>query len=116
MSVKKRTLKIENSTLFFTNAEIALEVHACSVTSNSLQAHGLYLIRPFCPWIFQASIVEQVAFPTLGDLPDPGMEPNPLDLLHWQADSLPQRHMGSSALEVAPFKILRTFEDVSLSE
>ena len=75
-------------------------------TSSGPSVHG----------IFQASIVEQVAFPTLGDLPDPGMEPNPLDLLHWQADSLPQRHMGSSALEVAPFKILRTFEDVSLSE
>ena len=52
MSVKKRTLKTENSTLFFTNAEIALEVHACSVTSNSLQPHGLYLIRPLCPWNF----------------------------------------------------------------
>ena len=55
----------------------------------------------------------RLPFPTPGDLPDPGMEPSPLDLLHWQADSLPQRHMGSPALEIAPFKILRTFGDVS---
>ena len=37
----------------------------------------------------------RLPFPTLGDLPNSGMEPNPLDLLHWQADPLPQRHMGS---------------------
>ena len=29
-------------------------------------------------------------FPTPGDLPDPG-----ISLLHWQADSLPLRHLGS---------------------
>ena len=29
-------------------------------------------------------------FPTPGDLPDPG-----IGLLHWQADSLPLRHLGS---------------------
>ena len=28
-------------------------------------------------------------FPSPGDLPDPGIEPESLNLLHWQADSLP---------------------------
>ena len=28
-------------------------------------------------------------FPSPGDLPDPGMEPSSLRLLHWQVDSLP---------------------------
>ena len=29
-------------------------------------------------------------FPTPGDLPDPGIKPYLLCLLHWQVDSLPQ--------------------------
>ena len=33
-------------------------------------------------------------WPTPGDLPDPGIEPTFLCLLHWQADSLPLSHMG----------------------
>ena len=33
--------------------------------------------------------------PTPGDLPDPGIEPHLLYLLHWQVDSLPLRHLGS---------------------
>ena len=36
-------------------------------------------------------------FPTPGDLPDSGIElPFLLSLLHWQADSLPLCHLGSS--------------------
>ena len=31
-------------------------------------------------------------FPSLEDLPDPGINP---DLLHWQVDSLPLNHLGS---------------------
>ena len=31
----------------------------------------------------------RLPFPTLGDLPNPGMEPTTLCLLHWQVDSLP---------------------------
>ena len=34
-------------------------------------------------------------FPPPGDLPDPGTEPRLLQLLHWQADSLPLSHLGS---------------------
>ena len=33
--------------------------------------------------------------PTPGDLPGPGIEPNLLQLLHWQAGSLPLCHLGS---------------------
>ena len=33
-------------------------------------------------------------FPSLGDLPDPGIEPMSLSLLHWQEDSLPQAPPG----------------------
>ena len=34
--------------------------------------------------------------PPPGDLPDPGIEPKSLCLLHWQAGSLPLNHLGSS--------------------
>ena len=37
----------------------------------------------------------ELSFPPPGDLPDPGMEPTYLHLLHWQADSLPLSHMES---------------------
>ena len=47
--------------------------------SNSLQPHGLYII-------LQARILEWVAFPSPGDLPNPGIEPRSPAL---QADSLP---------------------------
>ena len=52
-----------------------------SVTSNSLQHHGLY-----SPWNSQARILEWVPFPSPGDLPNPGIEPRSPTL---QADSLP---------------------------
>ena len=45
--------------------------------------------------ILQARILEWVAMPTPpGDLPDPGIEPVSLSLLHWQAGSLPQAPPG----------------------
>ena len=34
-------------------------------------------------------------FPPPGDLPNLGIEPRLLWLLHWQADSLPPNHLGS---------------------
>ena len=39
-----------------------------------------------CPWNSPARILEWVAIPFPGDLPDPGIEPRPPSL---QADSLP---------------------------
>ena len=42
--------------------------------------------------IFQARILEWVAIPSAGDLPDPGSKPvSPT----WQEDSLPLSHLGS---------------------
>ena len=39
----------------------------------------------------------RLPFPSPGDLPDPGIKPNPclLCLLHWQAGFLSLRHLGS---------------------
>ena len=45
--------------------------------------------------IFQARILEQVVFPTPGDLPDLGIKFASLCLLRWQVDSLPQVPPGS---------------------
>ena len=39
--------------------------------------------------ILQAGILQSVARPPPGDLPDPGIDPCLLCLVHWQAGSLP---------------------------
>ena len=46
--------------------------------------------------IFQARILERLLFPMPGDLPTQGSNLHFLHLLHWQADSLPPHHLGSS--------------------
>jgi len=38
----------------------------------------------------------KLPFLTAGDLPDPGIDPQLLCFLHWQVDSLPQHHLGST--------------------
>ena len=44
--------------------------------------------------ILQARILEWVAFPSTGDLPNPGMEPSSLTL---QTDSLPAESQGNQS-------------------
>ena len=70
--------------------------HACSVRSNSLWTQGLSPARLLCPWnipgkntrvgwhfLFQGIFLTQ------------GSNLCPLNLLHWQAYSLPLSHQGS---------------------
>ena len=45
--------------------------------------------------IFQARILEWVAIPSSGDLPDPGIEPESYALPARQADSLPVEPLGN---------------------
>ena len=48
----------------------------CSVVSDSLEPYGLYLTRLLCPMGFsQQEYWSGLPFPSLGDLPDPGIEP-----------------------------------------
>jgi len=67
-------------------------IHVCyvcvsrSVVSDSLQSHGLCPPASSVHGIFQARILEGVAFPPPGNLPIPGTEPCSPAL---QADSLP---------------------------
>ena len=56
----------------------------CSPPGSSVQ--GILLAR----------ILEWLASPFSGDLPDPGVEPT--SLLHWQADSLPLSQLGRASL------------------
>ena len=46
------------------------------------------LHAPLSMGILHTRILEWVAMPSSSDLPDPGMEPTPLNLLHWQVGSL----------------------------
>ena len=63
------------------------ESESCSVASYFLQPHGLYTVHG----ILQARILEWVAFPFPGDLPNPGIEPRSPTL---QAGSLPAEPLG----------------------
>ena len=55
----------------FKNAFCCLVAKLCP---TFLRPHGLQPPRPLCPWTYQARILEWVAFPSPGDLPDPGIE------------------------------------------
>ena len=72
-------------------------LHACSIMSDSLQPHGLYIV-------FQATLSmpfprqEQwrgLPFPPPRDLPNPGIKPEFPATPALQADSLPLHHLGS---------------------
>ena len=45
-------------------------------------------------------------FPAPGDLPNPGIKPSLLSLLHWQEDSLPSEPSGNHLVEHSRFQIL----------
>ena len=66
-----------------------------SVMSDSLQPLDCSLPGSSGHWNFQVRILEWVAFPT-PDLPDHRSNPCLLHLLHWQLESLPLCHLGSS--------------------
>ena len=67
-----------------------------SVVFNSLRPHGLLPARLLCPWILQARILEWVAIPfSRGSSWLRDQSHISLHLLHWQAGSLPLRHLGS---------------------
>ena len=60
----------------------------CSVVSDSLRPHGLYLPRLLCPWRFpKQEYWNGLPCPPPGDLPNPGIQPRSPAL---QVDSLPE--------------------------
>ena len=61
---------------------VHMHMWVCSVVSDSLRPPPVSSVHE----IFQARVLEWVAIPFSGDLPDPGMEPGSPAL---QADSLP---------------------------
>ena len=67
---------------------------ACSVTQScpTLQPYGLQPSRLLCPWGSPGKNTCGLPFPSLGDLPDPGIEPMSPVL---QEDSLPLSHLGN---------------------
>ena len=76
----------------------------CSVVSYSLQPHAACrrrapgtVLGSFIHGIFQARILEWVAFPSPGDLPIPGIKPGFPAL---QKDSLPTGHQWSPPLMI----------------
>ena len=58
----------------------------------------------FVHGILQARILEWVAMPSSGDLPDPGIEPVSLSLLRWQVGSLPLAPPPNDLFHLANWK------------
>ena len=63
--------------------------------SDSLWPHGRWPVRLLCPWDSPGENTGVVAFPSPGDLPDPGIKPGSLPL---QVDSLPAELPGKPFL------------------
>ena len=64
---------------------------ACSLVSNSLQPHELYVAH-HAPLSMEFSGQEYwsgLPSPSPGDLPNPGIKPVSLCLLYWQVDPSP---------------------------
>ena len=62
----------------------------------------------------QARILKWVAFPTPGDLPNPGIEPASLSLLHWQVGSLLLVPPGKPIVMVTRNYFLTAFSSLRL--
>ena len=69
---------------------------SCSVVSDSLQPHGVEPTRLLCPWDSPGKNIGVDYHALLqGIFPTQRWNPCLLHLLHWQADFLPQCHLGS---------------------
>ena len=65
--------------------------------SDSLQPHGLQPARLPCPWGFsRQEHWNGLPCPPPGGIPNPGIKPSLLSLLHWQGDSLRPGPPGKS--------------------
>ena len=77
---------------------LALCACVCSVMSDSLQPHGLIARQaPLSVGLSRQEYWSGLSFPLPGDLLTQGSNPCLLKLLHWQMDSLPLSHLGSSS-------------------
>ena len=75
--------------------------HSCLTLCNSMDCSP-----PGCPWNFPDKNIGvgcHILF-----LPDSGIEPALLHLLHWQADFLPLRYVGSPTTEHSTQQIYKT--------
>ena len=69
-------------------------VLSLSVVSDSLQPHGLWPARPLSMGFSRRVSWSRLPYPPPWNLPDPGIEPEFLCLLYWQAGSLPLAYLG----------------------
>ena len=76
-------------------------VFSCSVVSDSLRPHGLYIAfqAPLSMEFFQARISEWVAISCSRRSSEPRDWTYVLHLLQWQMDSLPLHHLGNPILK-----------------
>ena len=84
-------------------------VLSCSVACDYLCLHGLQPTRLLCPWNFpDKNNGVNCYFLLQGIFPTQGLNLHVLHLLHWQTDSLPLHHLGSSYLTISILQYYKT--------
>ena len=81
LATKQQQLEFTRSLLLLTSTKLCLTLlHPMYYNLPGSSVHGIFPGKQ-AYW-------SGLPFPSLGDLPDPGIKPRSLGLLHWQADSL----------------------------
>ena len=77
--------------------KLTIELFSCSVMSSSFVTPWIVAHQaPLSMGFLRQECWSGLPFPSPGHLPNPGTE---LHLLHWQVDSLPLGHLGSSTIK-----------------
>ena len=86
---------------------------SCSFMSNSGTPWTVACQAPLSMEFSRQAYWSELPFPSLGDLPNPGLEPMSPDSPASQADSLPPSHLGSWYLDNNVLKMLLGDENLS---
>ena len=108
--------KISNLSLTFFVMSFYVCVLSHPIVPDSLWPHGLQPARLLCPWNFPGMNTGLGChFLFQGIFPTQGSYCHLLHLLHWQADSLPLRHLRSSCAAYLFLSSFSLFSTLSIS-
>ena len=92
-----RDVQLNHFAVHQINITLYINSCVCVLSHVSLQPHGPYVAHqaPRSLEFSRKKKWSRLPFSTLEDLPDPGMKPSSMSVLHLQADSVPLFHLES---------------------